>query len=119
MSKKTELITFLISIFVLVVMVFAYNFLHYYTAKEYPLYSYTSCDPSRDSCFEVDPESENFAFYTEPYAKVDIIARYAPTCLNEHTCTNFTCIGIEDHCTVTYCSDEVLEDGELCSTLIH
>lgn len=117
MDTKKELSLFLIFILVLVTVVFAHNFAHYYISKEFSLFSYTSCDPSLHNCFQFDPESGNFSFYSEPYAKVAIIARFAPLCLDEHTCTNFNCSSIPEKCLVTYCDEGSLQEGEICTSM--
>lgn len=75
----------------------------------------TSCDAGSQNCFVSDcsPDSDP-GCPPGPYEKIHISAKDAPGCLEEHACTDFSCGSIES-CSVTYCSDDALEDGESCS----
>lgn len=114
MSDRTKLVTFLVLIFTLLVAVCVNNFVHYYALKDYELYTFVACDPDVHSCFKTDPEFSGFFFHEWPYSKVSIMARHAPVCLDEHNCETFTCEGLGSSCSITYCSEEVLEPGEVC-----
>lgn len=74
---------------------------------------YTPCSPDSELCFVTNEEDAYFEFQTKPYKKIEILDKFAPICLEEHTCENFTCHNIES-CIETHCSDDTLEDGESC-----
>lgn len=113
-DKKTKV--FLIFTFFLVGLVFTHNFNRYYVTKDYELTGYTSCDTSLYNCFLSDENQGDFSFYTKPYAKVSINAKYAPSCLSEHSCENFSCDSIQT-CTLTYCDPESADPGEHCTDI--
>ena len=74
------------------------------------------CDPREASCFIVaDPDQASFGFQAEPYKKIEVIDRYAPACLEEHTCASFSCAGVYG-CTELACTDNTLDTGESCVT---
>ena len=107
---------FLILLIIAVVVVVGYRFEQYYIARDYVVNVFTECDSTTHSCFIADQATADPAFQTGPYEKVTITAHDVPSCLEEHTCTNFSCDGIQS-CTITYCSSDVLEDGESCTTI--
>lgn len=115
MNKRYESVTFLISLGALVAIIAGHNFERYHIFKDYPVHVFTACDTSIHSCFEADPATADPTFQTGPYAKVEMNAKYAPSCLDEHTCSNFTCDGIVGICQVIYCSADSKETGESCS----
>ena len=90
------------------------NFVRYFVFKDFELYTFTACNPDTHSCFLTDPKFNGFSFYSEPYVKVEIAAAIAPSCLDEHTCVDFSCTDTGDMCVVTYCAEEFLEEGEIC-----
>jgi hypothetical protein len=98
-----------------VLVVAGYRYQQYILQENFLLEVNTTCDPAVDSCFVVDcsPEEDPFCD-TTPYKKIEIKTYEAPECLQEHICENFSCTGKET-CTETFCSDEVLEDGESCT----
>jgi hypothetical protein len=105
------LVVFLAFIFI------AYNFDRYYLLKQYPVQAFTTCDPAQHSCFTADPSTADPTFQSGAYEKVRINAKIAPSCLDEHTCSNFTCNGLNGACTITYCSKHTLESGESCTNI--
>lgn len=108
-----KLSTFGIMGLLIVLSTIGYRYYDYFIAKNISLYAFTPCSPDIENCFISSEESAYFEFQLEPYKKIEILDKYAPTCLEEHTCENFSCDGIES-CIVTYCSEETLEDGEYC-----
>jgi hypothetical protein len=115
MNKRLELVGFLVFILIIVLIVAGHNFERYYIAKNYPLHVFINCDTAKHSCFVADPATADPTFQASPYAKVLINAAHAPSCLEEHDCSNFSCNGIIGACEVMYCSKDSLEDGETCS----
>lgn len=84
----------------------------YLVDRDFILQTTTSCDPGTAACF-VSACLPGAAPDCEPYAKVEVLAHDAPACLEEHACAAFTCQGRLD-CSVSYCSEAALEDGERC-----
>ena len=79
------------------------------------LFTTIACDPTEKSCFvsdcsvDNDPECD-----VSPYMKVEINAHQAPKCLEEHTCEAFVCTEELESCSITYCSEDTIEEGEIC-----
>jgi hypothetical protein len=113
MSKLSK--TFFVLIVLVLLGVTGHRYYEYVYQKNFLLDVNTTCDPKINNCFifncESGPDCSNM-----PYKKIEIIAKDAPKCLEEHTCENFSCGGIEN-CSVTYCSDNILSDGELCTKI--
>jgi len=116
MNKKYQTVTFLVLFSALIIILVAYNFRRYYIAKDYSIYAFTACDPAQHSCFQADPDTADPTFQSGYYAKVEMEAVYAPACLDEHTCENFSCDNIAS-CKITYCSSDTIEPGETCSSI--
>lgn len=96
--------------------VVAYRYYDYVVERNFTLDVYTNCDPTAHSCFNLTDPSLGYGFEDGPYEKVNITAKYAPACLEEHTCSSFSCAGIsESKCSITYCSADTLSDGEACT----
>lgn len=117
MNKKNKPIKFLMYLGLFILFLTGHNFARYFVFKDYPLNVFTACDPNRYVCFEKVADDPSFSFYSGPYLKVEISAKYAPSCLDEHDCVNFTCEDIPGFCKITYCSEEDLEEGEMCSNV--
>lgn len=115
MSKTKNVIPYLFLIVFFVLIIAVYNFMHYYVFKNYTVQVYTACDTSKHSCFVADPDIADPTFQSVPYSKVEMTASNIPSCLEEHTCSDFTCDNIVGACFVTYCSELNKEDGETCS----
>jgi len=84
----------------------------YVADRDFLLRATTSCDPGANACFVSGCRLVDGGD-CEPYAKVEVLARDAPACLEEHTCATFSCKG-RPECQLSYCSDTALEDGEQC-----
>ena len=115
MTKKMEMTAFLVFLAVAVLVIGGHSFYRYYIVKGYPLHVFSACDPASHDCFVADPATADPTFQAGPYEKIEINAGVAPKCLDEHTCTDFSCTGIQGSCQVTFCSDSTKEDGESCS----
>ena len=117
MNKKSSPTIFLIFIGIFIALVIGQNFRRYHIIKNYSLNVFTSCDVEKHNCFQVASGTVDLLpFQVGQYAKVEIIATYAPVCLDEHTCSDFSCDGIIDSaCRITYCSEDTKEEGEICS----
>lgn len=102
----------LLSLFAIV----GYRFDRYYIANDYTVDVFTTCDTSIHNCFISDASVADPTYQAEPYEKVEINAGDAPYCLEEHTCTNFSC-GTIASCTIAYCTADTTDSGESCSSL--
>lgn len=100
--------------FLVLIGIIGYRFDQYFVRHNYLVDADVPCNPATERCFVADCTPENdLGCDTSPYKKVEIRASNAPTCLEEHTCSSFQCAG--PACTVTYCSDDALSDGEVCT----
>ena len=113
-DRKAGSLIFLIFLAGFVFLIALHNYERYYVSKDYPVSVFTACDTSKNSCFMIDPELAFFSIQEGPYEKVEINASVAPACLDEHACERFSCEGIGGGCKITYCSEDVIEDGEFC-----
>jgi hypothetical protein len=116
MNDKYKPTNFLIFITFIVFFVIGHNFIRYYIEKDYPVQAFSMCDATVHNCFNADPDIADPTFQTGPYSKVNITARSAPSCLDEHSCNDFTCKDISGFCKVLYCSNDIKEEGESCSS---
>lgn len=94
-------------------IVIGYRYQQYLLTKNYTLEINTICNPRAERCFKLDGADSSVDPESASYKKVDILAQYAPACLEEHTCTDFSCAGISQ-CTITYCATDTIVDGESC-----
>jgi len=115
MNKNFETTIFFIILCAIVLIIAEHNFVRYYVKKDYPLHVFTVCNTKKNNCFEANPDVSDPTFQTGPYEKVEITATYAPSCLDEHTCSDFSCYGIRGTCQIIYCSPDTKENGENCS----
>lgn len=110
---------FLIFLALVIISVIGFKYQQFFLNRNYTLLAEISCDPTTESCFKVicDGECEASAIVNSdgsPYKKVSILAAHAPACLEEENCTDFTCPVGDDTCSITYCSEDNLEEGEEC-----
>jgi hypothetical protein len=115
MHKSSHTTAFLVFICIAVVALGAHNFFRYYLQKDYPFHVFTTCNPAQHSCFTADPNNSDPTFQSGMYEKVLISASRAPQCLEQHTCTDFSCAGLGSSCQISYCSKATLEAGESCT----
>lgn len=98
----------------LIFLAFFTRFADYVIEKNTVLSIYTTCDPVSESCFISDEDNAYFEIQLEPYKKIEVIEKYAPACLEEHSCSSFSCDGIES-CSEVLCNDATTEEGEWCT----
>ncbi|MEI8339238.1 MAG: hypothetical protein WCF94_01080 [bacterium] len=112
---KNETKIFLIIFILIIVVVVSYRYQQYFLNKNFILSVHTSCDSKTEKCFASDcvlgedPECDESA-----YKKVEILDSIAPVCLEEHNCPTFFCEQVVGQCSIIYCSEENLDDGEKC-----
>ena len=115
MGQRKQRHYFGILMALLTLIAFGTRYFDYVWEKNTLIYVYAACDPTEESCFIVDNEDDAWLeFQLTPYKKVEIVEKYAPVCLEEHTCERFSCNNLET-CEETLCSDDSLEDGESCT----
>jgi hypothetical protein len=91
----------------------AYRYEEYLVKRNFIMVANVPCDPSTEACFALDCDPGDAECEATPYKKAEILASEAPACVEEHTCESFSCDGASS-CSVTYCAEDTLEDGELC-----
>jgi hypothetical protein len=113
MNKNPANLLILIILVLLAVIVYRYD--QYILKKNFLLNIAANCDPSIESCFVVNcsPEEDEECDQT-PYKKIEILASEAPMCLQEHSCDSFECES-GTSCVAVYCSENTLEEWEVCS----
>ncbi len=97
-----------------IVLVAGMRYYDYVVKKNFLFDVAVECDPSSETCFVWDCDVNDPECDSTPYKKVEILAQNSPKCLEEHSCENFSCDGLEE-CSVTTCSDETLDEGEVCT----
>jgi hypothetical protein len=103
----------LFAVLILTVVGFRYN--EYVIHRNFVMDVNAPCDPSTEACFTSScSPAEDLGCPVGPYKKIEINNADAPRCLENHQCTHFACDGIAS-CTTTYCSSDVLADGESCT----
>jgi hypothetical protein len=107
---------FLLIIVICVATIVIHNLKRYYVDKSYVVTVITSCDPVLHNCFETDPNNPDPNLSIPVYEKVEVTAFAAPTCLDEHTCRDFSCEGVKGMCSITYCIEDSKDPGEFCAT---
>ncbi|HVY36105.1 MAG TPA: hypothetical protein VG982_02405 [Candidatus Paceibacterota bacterium] len=113
MDKRAQVTIILVVLAIFIVA--GYRYKGYVLDGNYTVLANTVCDASEGHCFVSDcspGESENCD--QTPYKKVTIERKYAPECILNHTCESFYCGDIPT-CSITYCSDETLDEGEICN----
>lgn len=105
--------TFLLFIFILVLLVSVTRFYQYKVNDNYVLLANVACDPEVESCFVWDCDLDEPDCDRSSYKKVEILASEAPACLEEHGCENFSC-DYSSSCKVIECADVYLEEWEIC-----
>jgi hypothetical protein len=113
---RTHTTAWITSFILIVAIATGARYYSYIIKKDYLLEANTTCDTATGDCFVADCNSDDPDCDLAPYKKVEIVANEAPKCLEEHTCETFSCEGLEE-CSLTYCSDETIEEGERCQTL--
>jgi len=106
------------ALFILLLIAVVVRFYEYKVDRNFLIFSFIECDPTTNDCFvencspQVDSECN-----PSPYAKIAIPGYIAPECLAEHTCESFVC-SQENGCIIDYCTEEVTEEWETCSSLV-
>ena len=114
MNSKRDLNYLIVAIIFIIVFVGGYRYYQYMIERNFTIEVNMICDSQTKNCFT---SSNDLGYGQDPYEKVTLTARYAPQCLEEHTCDSFSCPSILEKssiCEVTYCSNDTKDDGEEC-----
>ena len=97
-------------------VIILYRYEQYVVEKNFMVFSHIPCDTATQSCFQVDCDSaEDSTCDAFAYKKITLPAREASACIYEHTCDDFRCDSTSARCSITLCSEGVLESGERCT----
>lgn len=91
------------------------RFYGYVVAKDFTAYFYGDCDAETSSCFVADCDPADPLCDSTPYTKLAVPFTNTPSCLLEYACEDFSCQETTG-CEETFCSDDSLEDGEICTS---
>ncbi|MEN9647420.1 MAG: hypothetical protein RLY57_224 [Candidatus Parcubacteria bacterium] len=114
MHKNPTYLILLITI--LISTLIWYRFNDFVINKNFVINVAVNCNTEIEQCFvsdcntEIDSECDQ-----EPYKKISILKKYAPACLEEHSCENFKCSDFQS-CMEINCSEASLDEGEICSS---
>ena len=125
MNQSGKIILIVFALLVLTVVGFKYK--QFFLDKDYSFQTQVSCDPKTESCFKVICDGESATstgecdtssgvMFTDgsPYKYIELPETDVPSCLEGNTCPDFFCPADNPDCVTTYCSEDVLEDGEEC-----
>jgi hypothetical protein len=100
----------------LLVSAVAWKYSVYFLERDFLITDHVPCDPSTESCFVQDCDLMGAECDTEPYKRIEKSAAYISLCPNYllDQCPALTCEVNEPDCTLTLCSEETLEEGEVC-----
>lgn len=113
--KINTRVPFLVLLGILILFLAGHNFYRYFLVKDYVVHAHTSCDPSNYSCFTLADATGSPTVNNKFYSKVTTDSAHAPKCLDEQNCENFVCARGAVACTILYCTEQNLEEGEKCS----
>lgn len=113
---REEKLNKILTLFVILLIVFVilYRFNDYIVNENHLITVFTECEKQKNNCFISTEEFASFNFQLAPYKKVEISEADAPKCLEEHSCSDFICNGINT-CKITLCDDMTKSNGELCT----
>ncbi len=95
------------------ISVFFLNAKRYLIDREFQVYMHIPCS-EEGRCFLVQDAIDDEIFNDEPYLKMYRNNKEVEFCIESGICDVFTCKDGEEDCEITECSEETLEDGEIC-----
>jgi hypothetical protein len=100
----------------LLVSAVAWKYSVFLLERDFLITDHIPCDPALDSCFVQDCDPVDAECDSEPYKKIEKSAAHITMCPNYlvDQCPALTCETGETDCVVTLCSDETVEEGEVC-----
>lgn len=112
MDKRSKV---LITLFlVLFFVVGAYRYKEMVVERNFVIYAHSSCDIAVESCFVADCDESDPECDQTPYRKIEKTAKNIPECSPAEDCAELMCQEGEKGCVELYCSEETLEDDEMC-----
>jgi hypothetical protein len=119
MDKKSKIL--LILFLILLIGSVGLTIFKYGIKKDYLIYGSSPCDPQIESCFYYPcDEGDNscnldeIEYYKKVEKKAFNIERCDPAV---EGCNPLICAENEDDCKVTYCSEDNIDEGEVCSSI--
>jgi len=117
MEKKSKIL--IIVFFLLLIGTVCFTLYKYAVKKDYLIYGFSPCDPVSESCFYY-PCEEGDEFCNpdeiEYYKKVEKQASQINLCdTDSEECNPLNCEIEEKDCIEIFCSDDSLDEGEVCS----
>ncbi len=97
------------------IIITGYRFYEYALQRNFLLQANVTCDAQHNSCFVADCSADTLGCDTTAYEKITILARNAPSCIEEHSCKEFNCASYGT-CSVQYCAANAVQTGEKCIT---
>jgi hypothetical protein len=104
--------------FAVVVVATVWKYDAFVIRHDFRVYDQVPCDPITESCFAYECEEFDEECDDAPFKKIEKNAKYIPLCPNylEEECKPLSCTTGEEDCVETLCSEDVLEEGEMCVT---
>ncbi len=114
MKKNSKWLLFVF--IALLVSAVAWKYSVYFLERNFLITDHVPCDPSAESCFVQDCDPIDAECDTEPYKRIEKSAAYITLCPNYllDQCPALTCEVNEPDCVLTLCSEDTLEEGEIC-----
>lgn len=102
-----------------IVVIGAYKYKEFVIDRNFDIFAHVTCDPQSESCFVADcsPEDDSECDLI-PYKKVLKPAKNIEECAPSEECPELSCGENEVGCTITYCSLETIDEGEICAEVI-
>lgn len=120
MDKNGKII--LVIIVILLIAVTGFKYVQFFVNRDFTFVTLVSCDPAIEKCFRISCEDcvlPGVAFSDgSPYKYIELPASHVPQCLEDVTCSDFQCPESDAECITTYCSEDILEEGEECIPLL-
>jgi hypothetical protein len=114
MDKKSKILIW-VFVIALIISVGA-TYYRYVVKRDYIIFAHAPCDPKIESCFYYECEEGDAECEIEYYKKIEKKAFNIELCDSENPdCQPLVCEPNEADCEITSCTEENVEDGELCS----
>lgn len=107
----------------------AASFVRYYILKDFQILAQTSCDPASEICFQIECDSDleencnltedgqSVSYYKYIYKNASTIYQCEKTEEKLGCNEELSCVEGENDCSYEYCSEENLQEGEVCTVL--
>lgn len=112
MDIKSKIFFSLVVLFLIVFSAYKYD--QYVVKRNFIVFQQVSCDNTTEECFVADCDVANPDCDVTPYKKIEKLASNIPFCTPDTECPELTCESGEIGCTITLCSDDVVDSGEKC-----